>query len=139
MACKTVARLESFTQLGSLVSYNIFLSTLCPNRIGAVSQNQAIFHIHLKHFAVMMMIDDDDDNNNDNRNNSSTYDDGGGGGGGGCGDDDDDDDDDGRNSVLLCNSTFRVMDTATEYLLHMCVACVSLSCIVYMGTRKGAE
>ena len=132
VACNTVARPEGFTLLDSLVSYSIFLSTLCPNRIGTIAQSQAIFHIHLKRDAVMMMMIDDDDN--DNRNNNST--DGGGGGGGG---DDDDDDDDGGNSVLLCNSTFAVMDTVTEYLLHMYIACVSLSSIVSMGTRKRAE
>jgi len=56
MACNTVARPEGFTLLDSLDSYSIFLSTLCPNRIGAISQSQAIFHIHLKRDAVMMMI-----------------------------------------------------------------------------------
>jgi len=70
MACKTGARSEGFTQLGSLVSYSILLSTLCPSRVSALSQSQAIFHIHVKHGAVMMMIiaisvtiahDDDDD------------------------------------------------------------------------------
>jgi len=71
MACKTVARPEGFTQLDSLVSYSIFLSTLCPSRIGAVSQSQTIFHIHLKYVAVMMMtveitVVHDDDYDDDN-------------------------------------------------------------------------
>jgi len=41
--------------------------------------------------------------------------------------------------TLICNSTFVVMDTVTEHLLHIYVSCVSLSSIVYMGTRKRAE
>jgi hypothetical protein len=56
MACKTGARSECFTQLGSLVSYSILLSTLCSSRVSALSQSQAIFHIHVKHDAVMMIM-----------------------------------------------------------------------------------
>ena len=35
--------------------------------------------------------------------------------------------------------TFAVIDTVTELLLHMYLACVSLSSIVYIETRKRAE
>ena len=40
---------------------------------------------------------------------------------------------------MFCNSTFTVIDTVTKHLLCMYVARVSLSSIVYIGTRKRAE
>jgi hypothetical protein len=115
MACETGARSEGFTELGSLVTYSILLSTLCPNKVSVVSEPG-----HFSHPCKTWCSDDDDDDDNDIINNS------------------DDDDDGGGSSISLCN-IFAVIDTVTQHLLQMYLAHVSLSSIVYIGSRKRVE